>query len=141
MNVVQCQVSNLQLYHGWSSYLWWDEDDVCFVLNQQTEFGLYIASSLKQECAGRHVAPLGHIILTVPTTSSLKQECAGRHVAPLGHIILTLCQPLAHWNKSVQVDMLLHSDTLYWLCAKQSLLLLIINHAVHEWTRLSGPAE
>ena len=91
MNVVQCQVSNLQLYHGWSSYLWWDEDDVCFVLNQQTEFGLYIASSLKQECAGRHVAPLGHIILTVPTTSSLKQECAGRHVAPLGHIILTLC--------------------------------------------------
>jgi len=30
---------------------------------------------------------------------------------------------LAQWNKSLQVDMLLHSDTLSWFWAKQSLLL------------------
>jgi hypothetical protein len=29
----------------------------------QTEYDFYIASSLKQQSAGRHVAPHGHIIL------------------------------------------------------------------------------
>ena len=49
----------------------------------------YSGSSLKQQSTGRHVAPLGHIIL-IPgySGSSLKQQSAGRHVAPLGHIIL-----------------------------------------------------
>lgn len=32
---------------------------------------------------------------------------------------------LAHWKNSVRVDMLLHSDTLYWDCVKQSLLLVL----------------
>jgi hypothetical protein len=35
-----------------------------FVLDQHTELDFYIASSLKQQSADRHVAPLGHIILT-----------------------------------------------------------------------------
>jgi len=39
----------------------WDDDEVCFVLDQHAEF--YSASSLKQQSADRHVAPLGHIIL------------------------------------------------------------------------------
>ena len=30
----------------------------------------------------------------VYSTSSLKQQSAGRHVAPLGHIILTASQPV-----------------------------------------------
>jgi hypothetical protein len=38
-------------------------DDVCFVLDQHAELNFYNASSLKQLSAGRHVAPLGHIIL------------------------------------------------------------------------------
>jgi len=33
------------------------------VLDQHAELDLYSASSLKQQSAGRHVAPLGHIIL------------------------------------------------------------------------------
>jgi hypothetical protein len=40
-----------------------NEDDVCFALDQQAGLNLYSASSLKQQSAGRHVAPLGHIIL------------------------------------------------------------------------------
>jgi predicted alpha/beta hydrolase len=40
-----------------------DDDEVCFVLDQHTELDFYSASSLKQQSAGRHVAPLGHIIL------------------------------------------------------------------------------
>ena len=40
-----------------------DDDDVRFVLDQHAEFEFYSASSLKQQYAGRHVAPLGHIIL------------------------------------------------------------------------------
>jgi hypothetical protein len=36
-----------------------DDDEVHFVLNQHTELDFYSASSLKQQSAGRHVAPLG----------------------------------------------------------------------------------
>ena len=43
----------------------WNDDEVCFVLDQHAdhELDFYSASSLKQQSAGRHVAPLGHIIL------------------------------------------------------------------------------
>ena len=34
-----------------------------FVLDQHTNLDFYSASSLKQQSAGRHVAPPGHIIL------------------------------------------------------------------------------
>jgi hypothetical protein len=34
-----------------------------FVLDQNADFDFYSASSLEQHSAGRHVAPLGHIIL------------------------------------------------------------------------------
>jgi hypothetical protein len=43
---------------------WDDDDEVRFVLDQHTELDYYSASSLKQQSAGRHIAPLGHIILT-----------------------------------------------------------------------------
>jgi len=36
---------------------------VRFVLDQHAELDFYSASSMKQPFAGRHVAPLGHIIL------------------------------------------------------------------------------
>jgi hypothetical protein len=41
----------------------WDDDEVRFVLDQHAELDFFIASSLKQQSADRHVAPLGHIIL------------------------------------------------------------------------------
>ena len=41
----------------------WDDDEVRFVLDQHAELDFYSASSLKQQSAGRHVIPLGHIIL------------------------------------------------------------------------------
>jgi hypothetical protein len=41
----------------------WDNDEVRFVLDQHAELDFYSASSLKQQSAGIHVAPLGHIIL------------------------------------------------------------------------------
>jgi hypothetical protein len=41
---------------------WW-VDDVRFELDQHAELDIYSASSLKQQSAGKHVAPLGHIIL------------------------------------------------------------------------------
>ena len=47
-----------QLYH-----FQWDDDEVRFVLDQHAEIDFYSASSLKQQSTGRHVAPLGHIIL------------------------------------------------------------------------------
>jgi len=40
-----------------------DVDDVRFVLYQHAELDFYSASSLKQKYAGRHVAPLRHIIV------------------------------------------------------------------------------
>jgi hypothetical protein len=41
----------------------WDDDEVRSVLDQHVELDFYSASSLKQQSAGKHVAPLGHIIL------------------------------------------------------------------------------
>jgi hypothetical protein len=41
----------------------WDDNEVRFVLNQHAKLDFYSASSLKQQPAGMHVAPLGHIIL------------------------------------------------------------------------------
>jgi hypothetical protein len=38
-------------------------DDVRFVLDQHAQLDFVSASSLKQQSAGRHVAPYGHIIL------------------------------------------------------------------------------
>ena len=62
--VVKRQFSNC------SAILWreqvnfqWDDDEVCFVLDQPAELDFYSASSLKQQSAGRHITPLGHIIL------------------------------------------------------------------------------
>ena len=54
----------------------WDDDEVRFVLDQHAELDLYSASSLKQQSAGRHVAPLGHIIL-IPSQPvfALSPEC------------------------------------------------------------------
>ena len=46
-----------------TSYFPWDDDEVHFFLDQQAEFDFYSARSLKQQSTGRHVAPLGHIIL------------------------------------------------------------------------------
>jgi hypothetical protein len=47
---------------GRTNYFQWDNDEVRFVLDQHAELVFYSASSLKQQSAGRHVAPLGHII-------------------------------------------------------------------------------
>jgi hypothetical protein len=53
-----------QLYHGEKQINFhWDDDDVCFVLDQHPELDFYSARSLKQQSASRHDAPLGHIIL------------------------------------------------------------------------------
>jgi hypothetical protein len=41
----------------------WDDDEVRFVLDEHAELDFYRASSLKQQSAGWHVAPLEHIIL------------------------------------------------------------------------------
>jgi midasin (ATPase involved in ribosome maturation) len=46
-----------------TSYIQWDDNDVYFVLDQHVLLEIYSATSLKQQSAGRHVAPLGHIIL------------------------------------------------------------------------------
>jgi hypothetical protein len=40
-----------------------DDDVILFVPDQHTLLDLYSASSLIQQSAGRHVAPLKHIIL------------------------------------------------------------------------------
>jgi hypothetical protein len=48
-----------------------DDDEVRFVLDQHAEFDFYSANSLKQHSTGRHVAPLGHIIL-IPSQISMR---------------------------------------------------------------------
>ena len=52
---VSCQVNIL-------SAISWDHD-VHFNQDQKAQLDFYSATSLKQQAAGKHVAPLGHIIL------------------------------------------------------------------------------
>jgi hypothetical protein len=52
-----------QLYHANNHGKFIFNDEVRFVLDQHAELDFYSASSLKQQFVGRHVAPLGHIIL------------------------------------------------------------------------------
>ena len=63
-------VSVLRQFSNFSAISWreqvnfqWGDDDVCFVLDQHAELDFYIVSSMKQQSVGKHVAPLGHIIL------------------------------------------------------------------------------
>ena len=41
----------------------WDDNEIRLVLDQHAKLDIYSASSLKQQSAGRHVAPLEHITL------------------------------------------------------------------------------
>jgi len=41
--------------------LCYNNDEVCFGLDRHAMLDFYSASSLKQQSAGRHVTPLGHI--------------------------------------------------------------------------------
>ena len=50
-----------QLFHGKNKLIY--NDEVCSVLDQHAELDFYSASSLKQQSADKHVAPLWHIIL------------------------------------------------------------------------------
>jgi hypothetical protein len=52
----------------------WDDDEICFVLDQRAELDFYSASSLKQQSAGRHVAPFGHIILRNENKLNLSKQ-------------------------------------------------------------------
>ena len=62
--LVNTQVSRFWAIGWWKQVtLQWDDDDVRFVLDQHAHLDFYSASSLKQQSADRHVAPLGHIIL------------------------------------------------------------------------------
>ena len=54
-----CLMPSEQYFFARTSYIY----DVCFVLDQHAQLDVYSVSSLKQQSAGRHVAPLGHIIL------------------------------------------------------------------------------
>jgi hypothetical protein len=53
--------SNIILEQFWQTDS--TNDEVHFVLDQHAELDFYSASSLKQQSASRHVAPLGHNIL------------------------------------------------------------------------------
>jgi len=61
--VVQCHFSNFSAISWEEQVNCRDDDEVCFVLDQHAGLDFYSASSLKQQSAGRHVPPLGHIIL------------------------------------------------------------------------------
>ena len=56
-------MSIFQLFYDQNKLRFDDDDDVLFVLDQHTELDFYSASSLKQQSAGRHVAPIRRIIM------------------------------------------------------------------------------
>ena len=65
----------------------WDDDEVRFVLDQHADLNFHSASSLKQQSAGRHIAPLGHIIL-IPSRPvfALSEEATNTNFIVVGLI-------------------------------------------------------
>jgi hypothetical protein len=63
--VSDCCLTPIQQFFQWQEQVnfQWDEDEVRFLLDQHAELDIYSTSSLKEQSAGRHVAPLGHIML------------------------------------------------------------------------------
>jgi hypothetical protein len=59
-----CCLAPTQQFSSWPDQVNFhrDDDEVHFVLDQHTLLDFYSASSLKQQSANRHVAPLVHII-------------------------------------------------------------------------------
>ena len=82
----------------------WDDDEVHFVLDQHAELNFYSASSLKQQFADRHVAPLRHIIL-IPSqpvlVNSLRFDPTGARTHDLPHSRRTR-YPLRHRCSSMR---------------------------------------
>ena len=68
--VVQRQLSNLSalLWREQVNLQWNDDVEVCFVKKQHAWLDFCSASSLKQQSADKHVAPLGHISNSEPTS-------------------------------------------------------------------------
>jgi hypothetical protein len=66
-----CMSCSVLFYHCVITLKWWREEvnfqwdynEVRFFLDEHAELDFYIASSFNQQSAGRHVTPLGHIIL------------------------------------------------------------------------------
>ena len=54
-----------------TSYIIWDGSDVCFVLDQHILLNFSSARSLKQQSVGRHVTPLGHILILIQPVFAL----------------------------------------------------------------------
>jgi len=60
--VVLLNMSNFTAISWWI-YIRWNGNDLRVLLDQHAKLNLYSASSMTQHYAGRHVAPLWHIIL------------------------------------------------------------------------------
>jgi len=89
------------------SYIQWnDDDDVRFVQDQHAKLNLYKASSQKQQFAGRHVAPLRHImlILSQPVFALTPWSCVVSREAANTNFIISDLTPIR-----AQIQDLLHS--------------------------------
>ena len=62
--IAKCKVSYFSAI-SWQEQVtcWWDDEDICFVLDQNEELNFYIASSLKKQATSWHITLLRHIIL------------------------------------------------------------------------------
>ena len=73
---------------------WNDDDDVHLVLDQHAYLDFYSGSSLKQQSAGRHVAPLGHIHLIqsqpVLALTSFKAACCSKEARNTNFVVFGL---------------------------------------------------
>jgi hypothetical protein len=82
-----------------TSYFRLDDDHVRFVLDQNTELDFNNASSLKQQSAGRHFAPLGHIILIPSQIMSLDTRIVFFVTTPIAEVlVIALLKPHRLYN-------------------------------------------
>ena len=93
----------------------WDDEEVRFVLDQHAKLDFYSASSLKQQSDGRHVAPLGHIILIPsrvfahsPLCRVLSREATNTNFIVFGSTRLGL-EPMIYHTQGEHEPMIYHT--------------------------------
>jgi hypothetical protein len=69
----------------------WNDDKVRFVLAQHAQLDFYSAISLKEHSTGRHVAPLGHIILIPSQPFFTIDACRHDKAAILSIVSINIC--------------------------------------------------
>jgi hypothetical protein len=126
-----------QLYHGETRHIsmWWQW---CLLCTWPT----YSVGSLKQQYTGRHVAPLGRIILIlIQPVSALTPSCCMLSGEAANTNFIVWFDPSGGWTHDLLEASTLTITPLMWLGQKRLWLDRTIEHVIIRLLLLDKPTE